>query len=278
MKLSKKDLSLIQKESILAAEAAGKLILKYYQKQFKVKEKARSSLVTEADINSEALIQKRLKKKFPDFHFLGEESGKILSSDNDAPMWHVDPLDGTTNFVHGFPMFCVSIGLAVGNKPVSGVIHVPVLNETYHAALGLGAYKDSKKIAVSKRKKFSDCLLTTGFAYMKSSHELSPEILKFELAHLKARAVRRPGAAAIDLAYVAAGIFDGFWERNLSSWDVCAGMILVTEAGGKVTDYSGNPASLNKAEILATNKLIHQEMLDIVGEKKKAPELGASLT
>jgi myo-inositol-1(or 4)-monophosphatase len=219
--------------------------------------------VTEADVKSEALILKRLEKDFPSFQFLGEESG-ASGTRSDIPMWHVDPLDGTTNFVHGFPMFCISIGLAMGGEPVAGVIYIPTLDETFHGAKGCGALFNRRPLRVSKRKRISECLLTTGFAYIKEEQKLSPEIERFERAHLEARAVRRPGAAALDLAYVAAGVFDGFWERNLATWDVCAGALLVKEAGGKVTDYLGRPFRIDGQEIMATNGLVHREMMGLL--------------
>lgn len=259
--LEKKDLKNILKVAIEAAELAGEFQLKYFRKRLDVHEKARSSLVTKVDLQSEALIKKKLSKAFPSFLFLGEESG-ISSSEGilTTPMWHVDPLDGTTNFVHGFPMFCVSIGLAIGDEPVLGVIHIPTLKETFYAAKGMGTKLNGKAVQVSKRKQLSESLLTTGFAYLNEPKRLSPEIRKFEKAHVEARAVRRPGAAAIDMAYVSCGIFDGFWERNLSSWDVCAGTILIREAGGLVTDYSGDDFRLNGKEVLASNGKIHDAM------------------
>jgi myo-inositol-1(or 4)-monophosphatase len=262
--LKERELQRIRKSAVEVAEEAGKVLMRFYRKRLDVKEKARSSLVTQADVKSEKLIQRALAKKFPSFQFLGEESGESNNSDPTAPMWHVDPLDGTTNFVHGFPMFCVSIGLAIGGDPIVGVIHIPTLGETFHGAEGCGAALNRKTIRTSKRKTISESLLTTGFAYLKEEEKLSPEIEKFERAHLEARAVRRPGAAAIDLAYVAAGVFDGFWERNLSSWDVCAGGLLVKEAGGLITDYSGGPFSIKGRELLATNGLIHKEMMGIL--------------
>lgn len=262
--LKKNELEKIRKVAVKAALAAGELQMKYYRKRLDVREKARSSLVTEVDLKSEALIRRALEKEFPSFQFLGEESGEIAGRALTAPMWHVDPLDGTTNFVHGFPMFCVSIGLAVGNEPVMGVIHIPTLGETFHGSKGNGARLNTKPLHVSKRRRLSECLLTTGFAYSRESDRLSPAIRKFERAHVEARAVRRPGAAAIDLAYVAAGIFDGFWEKNLSSWDVCAGTLLVREAGGEVSDYSGKPFEVFGQDILATNGHVHREMRKIL--------------
>lgn len=258
--LSKRELDKVRKVAVEAALAAGELQLRYYRKRLAVREKARSSLVTEVDLRSEALIRRTIEKKFPAFQFRGEETGEIAGRSASAPMWHVDPLDGTTNFVHGFPLFCVSIGLALGDEPLVGVIHIPTLGETFHGSKGNGAQLNRAPLHVSRRARLSECLLTTGFAYMREGRRLSPEIHRFEQAHLEARAVRRPGAAAIDLAYVAAGVFDGFWERNLSSWDICAGALLVREAGGKVTNYKGGEFRLHGNEILATNGHIHRGM------------------
>lgn len=258
------ELEKIRKVAAEVAVEAGKITLRYYRKRLEVREKARSSLVTQADMKSEALIRKALTKKFPSFQFRGEEGGENTKAAAGAPMWHVDPLDGTTNFVHGFPLYCVSIGLALGDEPLVGVIHIPTLGETFHSAKGCGAKLNRGKIRVSKRAELSSCLLTTGFAYMHNEQAISPEIARFKRAHLEARAVRRPGAAAIDLAYVAAGVFDGFWEKNLSSWDVCAGISLVREAGGEVTGYSGEPASISGKDVLATNGLIHPAMLRLL--------------
>jgi len=258
------ELEKIRKAAVEAAVEAGKITLRYYRKSFDVREKARSSLVTEADLKSEALIRKILGKKFPSFQFRGEEGGHNSAAALDAPMWHVDPLDGTTNFVHGFPMYCVSIGLALADEPLVGVIHIPTLDETFHGAKGAGAKMNRRPMKVSKRANLGESLLTTGFAYLHQADAISPEIERFKRAHLEARAVRRPGAAAIDLAYVAAGVFDGFWERNLSSWDICAGIALVREAGGNVSSYDGGSVTLDGKELLATNGKIHGAMIKIL--------------
>ncbi len=262
--LKKSELVKIKAEVCKVAEGAGKILLSYYRKKLIIKEKFKAGLVTQADLKSEKFIKAALQKKFPSFVFIGEESGQSDLIHGDTPVWHVDPLDGTTNFVHGFPMFCVSIGLAIAGDPVLGVIHIPCLKETFHAAKGSGAFLGKKKIHVSDRKKISECLLTTGFAYSQEESMLAPAIEKFHNAHLEARAVRRPGAAAIDLAYVAAGVFDGFWEQNLGSWDICAGAALVTEAGGEVSNYRNDPLDLMGREVLATNGIIHPRMMEIL--------------
>jgi myo-inositol-1(or 4)-monophosphatase len=161
-------------------------------------------------------------------------------------------------------MFCISIGLALGDKPLVGVIHIPPLGEMFQGALGCGAHFGRKELRVSQRAELKDCLMTTGFAYVDEEKTLARELEGFKNISLKTRAVRRPGAAAIDLAYVAAGIFDGFWERNLSSWDICAGSLLVSEAGGKVTNFSGGTMKMKDREILASNSRIHPQMVSLL--------------
>ncbi len=173
--LKKAELEKVRKAACEAAIEAGKITLRYFRKRFEVREKARSSLVTEADMKSEALIRRLLTKKFPGFQFRGEEGGENTQAASDAPMWHVDPLDGTTNFVHGFPMYCVSIGLALGDEPLVGVIHIPTLGETYHGAKGSGALLNRQKLRVSQRKTIGESLLTTGFAYMHKEEVITPE-------------------------------------------------------------------------------------------------------
>lgn len=252
----------IKKIAIKASHEAGDILMGFYRKKIAVTEKEKAGLVTQADIRSEKHIQKTFKKYFPSFSFLGEESGESFKADKSTPVWHVDPLDGTTNFVHGFPMFCVSIGLSIGNKPILGVIHIPTIVETFHGAKDCGAFLNKKRMKVSARKILSESLLTTGFAYIHQEEKLLPEIERFKNISLTARAVRRPGAAAIDLAYVAAGVFDGFWEKNLSSWDICAGSLLVEEAGGVVTNFTGADCDLFGREILATNPHIHEQMIE----------------
>lgn len=249
----------------IAAKAAGKVLLKYFGKTFEVREKLQAGLVTNADLEAEAAVIKILKKARPDFAFLAEESGQTAASkrkkgeNSDSPSegrWIIDPLDGTTNFVHGFPMFCVSIAAEWHGQIVAGVIHHPVLNEITWAVRGKGCWVGKKQVHVSKTAKLKDSLLTTGFTYRK--RDLHLEMGPFDRLSGIARAIRRPGSAALDLAYTARGVFDGFWERNLAPWDVAAGLLLVEEAGGKVTDFSGNEFKIDGREILATNTKLHE--------------------
>ncbi len=247
-----------------AASRAGRILLRYFQRTFEVREKHQAGLVTNADLESEAAIIRVLGRARPDFGFLAEESGQTQSSRPGGTdgRWIIDPLDGTTNFVHGFPMFCISIAAEWQGRIVAGLIHHPVLGDSYWASLGGGAWLlqglRQRRMKVSKTARLRDSLLTTGFTYRK--RDLHSEMEAFERLSGIARAIRRPGSAALDLAYTARGVFDGFWERNLAPWDVAAGGLLVEEAGGKVTDFSGKPFDPAHPEILASNDLLHDSI------------------
>lgn len=219
--------------------------------------KGLANLVTDADTASERLIRTGLERILPGVSFLGEESGGDLSVSGQT--WVVDPLDGTTNFAHGFPWFCVSIALVEESQPLLGVVYHPMMDECFIARRGSGAFCNGQRLAVSTIPSVAESLLTTGFYYHKGD-ELSRQVTLFHRIHQKAQTIRRPGSAALDLAYVAAGYFDGFWEKGLAPWDVAAGFLLVREAGGVVTDYAGAPVSVDTAETLATNGLIHHAL------------------
>ena len=252
-----KDIEKTRKTAIEAAHAAGKVLRKHYRRKLKVREKKNAGLVTNADIEAEETVLRILRKRSPDFGVLTEESDPRPGTS--PGRWIIDPLDGTTNFVHRFPMFCVSIGAEWDGKLVVGVIYHPILDETYIAVRGRGATVNGKQLRVSGTRKLKDSLLTTGFTYRKE--QLHREMKAFESLSGIARAIRRPGSAALDLAYVARGVFDGFWERRLSPWDVAAGTLLVQEAGGQVTDFKGNPSSVEDREILASNGKLHGILL-----------------
>lgn len=252
---------LLAKTAIEASHAAGAVILRHFGKKLKINEKKNAGLVTNADIEAEAAALKILKKRFPDFGVLAEESPPETSRGEGR--FIVDPLDGTTNFVHRFPMFCVSLGVEWKGEIVAGVIYHPIFRETYVAIRGKGARKNGKKIHVSRTKKLTDSLLTTGFTYRKAKW-LRTEMDAFERLSGIVRAIRRPGSAALDLAYTACGVFDGFWERKLSPWDTAAGSLLVTEAGGKVTDFHGKPFRVDAPEILASNPLLHRSLMQTI--------------
>lgn len=257
---------MIRRETLLegavdAAYAAGKVIRKHYSGKLRIQEKAdNQGLVTNADVEAEAVALKILKKRAPDFALLTEETNSKGMIKGHRGMWILDPLDGTTNFVHRFPMFCVTIAAQIGKQVEVAVTYHPILDELYTAIRGKGAYINGKRMEVSTRKKISDSLLSTGFAYHRRGL-LETEMTSFEKVSLKARAVRRPGSAALDLAYTARGVFDGFWERHLAAWDVAAGSLLVSEAGGKVTDFSGKKFDPHGVEILASNGKIHSQLL-----------------
>ncbi len=252
------DFSILQKNAIDAAQAGGKILLRHFRKKLKIAEKKGAGLVTNADFESQNKIVALLKKARPDFGFLTEEADPVLSKS--LGRWIIDPLDGTTNYAHGFPLFCVSIAAEWDGKIVTGVIYHPILAELFTAIRGQGAQLNGRPIHVSKTKKLEKALLTTGFTYNKDEF-LDFEIDAFQKLSGKAQAIRRPGSAALDLAYTACGIFDGFWERRLSPWDVAAGLLLVTEAGGKITDFQGNPYNLGSREFVASNSKLHSQLL-----------------
>lgn len=222
-------------------------------------------LVTQADRRSEALIVSRLQKQFPG-HAIAAEEGTGTETGSDY-RWHVDPLDGTTNFAHGYPCFCVSMALARKKELLLGVIYNPIHQEMFAAVRGEGATLNGKKISCSKIPSIEKSLLCTGFPNYK--RQSNPNIYYYWDFTLRSHGVRRDGSAALDLAYVAAGRFEGFWEFGLKPWDTAAGIVIVEEAGGRVTDLTGEPYQLGGASILATNGLIHEEMKLIAAEIEK---------
>jgi len=245
-----------------AAEAGGKVLQSFWGKLENVQEKTPGNLVTEADTASERMVLDILKTAFPEHRILAEESGasgEITSS----YVWAVDPLDGTTNYAHHFPVFSVSIGLLFEGQPIVGVVYNPITDELFTAGLGLGAFLtqngQSQSIRVSKTKQVADSLLATGFAY--DRREVKDNNYA-EFCHFTqvTQGVRRLGSAALDLAYVAAGRFDGYWERGLSPWDMVAGIVLVLEAGGQVSGYDQGAINIASGRVLATNGLLHEAM------------------
>lgn len=247
-----------------AALEASPFLKRKFGKVKKLSIKENAGLVTEADHGSEKIILKILKKKFPKDHFTAEETGHSTHKSSSSFRWHIDPLDGTTNFVHGFPFFCISIGLVFEDRDfVLGVIHQPSTGDTFTGYKAGGAFKNGKRISVSKVPEVSQALLTTGFSYRREEH-LAKEMQTFAKITHKSRGIRRTGSAALDLTFIATGQFDGFWERGLSSWDVAAGLALISEAGGKFSTFSGTPFRiLESEELVASNGLIHKEMISI---------------
>jgi len=240
-------------------EKASKIVLKSLDKTRKISyKKGDFNLVTNVDHEVEALLLKEIISKYPNHSIIAEESG--IHSKNPTYQWFIDPIDGTTNFAHGYPCFCISIGFAFKNKLEFGLIKNPVTNELYTAKRNKGAKLNGKPIFVSKIKKLKDSLLVTGFPYDRKTSKMN-NFDSFCNLTLKTQGVRRDGAAAVDLCYVASGKLDGFWELKLSPWDVAAGVLLVKEAGGKITDYDNHTYNVYKKEIVATNGLIHNELL-----------------
>jgi myo-inositol-1(or 4)-monophosphatase len=245
--------------AIEIAREAGKILVDESSRPLSIVYKGEVDIVTQADKRSEQTIVTRLKEYFPDHAIVAEEgSGHENASEF---RWHVDPLDGTTNFAHGYPCFCVSIALARQSSLLVGVVYNPVYNELYAAVRGEGATLNGKRIQVSKVPTVSTSLLCTGFPVQ--NRNVSRNLRYYGEFTMRTHGVRRDGSAALDLAAVAAGRFDGFWEFGLKTWDTAAGVLLVEEAGGKITDFVGSPYQLGGPVILATNGLIHNEMQSI---------------
>ena len=247
--------------AVAAARAAGRLQKERLLCEHSISFKGEVDLVTEVDRRCEELIIGMLKGAFPDHGFLAEEGG---GQGGDAPYrWIVDPLDGTTNYAHGFPWFCVSIALEFEGEPVLGVIYGCMLDELFTALKGRGAFLNGTPLRVSARKPLRRCLIATGFPYdrTRDNENNFQHFVDFQLA---SRAVRRAGSAALDLAYLAAGRLDGYWECKLKPWDMAAGTLLVREAGGTVTNHEGSPHLIYDHRILASNGAIHDEMLRVL--------------
>lgn len=254
--------------AIEAAKQAGKYLKNNVGKVYEIQQKGgqERNLVTAIDKRSEAIIIETIRRHYPAHDILAEESQPAGGADNSSKYkWIIDPLDGTTNFTHGLPVFCVSIGLEYNEQIIAGVIYDPNLDELFTAEKGKGAFLNGKRIFVSKTASLKRSLLVTGFPYNIADNP-NHAIERFVNFLMQAQAVRRMGSAAIDLAYVAAGRYDGFWEVALNPWDMAAGALLVQEAGGKLSDFTGNSFSVYQKEICATNGLIHEEMISVLGK------------
>jgi myo-inositol-1(or 4)-monophosphatase len=240
------------------AREAGALLMGYFAGHLTIEYKGDVDLVTEADRASEKLIVERLRARWPEHGIVGEEGTR--SGPGADYRWYVDPLDGTTNFAHGYPVFCISIGLVRKDEQIeAGVLYDPTRDEMFSAERGLGATLNGKPIYVSKTTKLAESILGTGFPSHK--RHKNPNIHFYHQITLRSHGVRRAGSAALDLANVASGRYDGFWEFNLNPWDTAAGALLVQEAGGRVTRFDGSPFRLDSREVLASNGPIHQELL-----------------
>ena len=253
-----------------AADSASKLLLSYFGNLRHVSEKDQAGLVSEADRESEALIFGLLHSRFPEHRFLGEETGLQDSSTtgkSSNAIWIIDPLDGTTNYVHQFPVFGSSIALEVDGEVVVGVVDAPKLGMRWSAARGQGAFFNGEKINVSQRNQFRDGLYATGFSSIDDN--LESQFALLEDCIKDARGIRRAGAASLDQCFVAQGVFDVFWEKNLSSWDMAAGSIIVKEAGGLVTNFEGKPFTTKERNIVAGNPALHAEILKRMKRTRK---------
>jgi myo-inositol-1(or 4)-monophosphatase len=249
-----------------AADEAAKILLEYFGKDFEIdRKKFYNDLVTEVDKKSEAKIIEVIRKSFPEHSFLGEEGGE--QKKKSEYLWIIDPIDGTVNYAHALPIFCISIALEINGVVSLGVVYNPVSKEKFYAERGKGAYLNGKKISVSDNSEFKGAFLVTGFAYNAENDNRSTEhFVRFVKLGLP---VRRLGSAAMDICYVACGIFDAFWEANLNPWDVAAAYLILQEAGGKITDYKGGEYSIYNKQILATNgqKALHEEMIKVLAEE-----------
>ncbi|NOT71256.1 MAG: inositol monophosphatase [Hyphomicrobium sp.] len=252
---------------ITAARKAGRSLIRDFGEveQLQVSVKGPANFVSIADTKAEDIIYKELSKARPGYGFLMEESGYIEGADT-THRWLIDPLDGTTNFLHSNPMFAVSIGLEREGQLVAGVIYNPASDQLFTAEKGKGAYMNDRRLRVAARKTLGDALLTTGIPHR--GREGHPRFLKeMEVMMREVAGIRRTGSAALDLAFVAAGRFDGYWERNLKPWDMAAGIVIVREAGGIATGLDGSDKMLETGDIIAANIQMHKAMMPLVGDK-----------
>ena len=239
------------------AREAGALLMGYFQRRVKVEYKGDVDLVTEADRASEALITRRIRERWPGHNILGEEGTR--TEQGSEYRWYVDPLDGTTNFAHAYPVFCVSLGLEHKDARVAAVVFDPTRDEMFTAQKGGGAFLNGQPIRVSAVSDLGECLVATGFPSHK--RHKNPNIFFYHQITLKTHGVRRAGSAALDLCNVASGRFDGFWEFNLNPWDTAAGVLILEEAGGRVTRFDGQPFRIDSRETLASNGRVHEALL-----------------
>ena len=239
------------------ARDAGALVMVYFRQHVKVEYKGDVDLVTVADRESEALILERIRERFPTHDVIGEEGTRIETGSEYK--WYVDPLDGTTNFAHGYPVFCISLAVERRGQRIAGVIYDPTRDEMFVAELGAGARLNGAAIQVSSTSRLEECLVGTGFPSHK--RHKNPNIYFYHQLTLRTHGVRRAGSAALDLCNVASGRYEAFWEFNLNPWDTAAGVLIVQEAGGRVTDFSGGEFQIASRETLASNGLVHEALI-----------------
>ncbi len=264
------DLDKAMEFAVATVREAGAVLRDYYRNGVTVKYKGEIDLITEADHASEALILKRIRSAYPDCAILAEESG---ASANSSPyMWIADPLDGTTNFAHGLPIFSVTLALLVNGAIEIGATYDPIYDELYTAQRGQGAYLNSERLHVSAVSTLDQALLVTGFPYDRRTNP-NNNIRQFTDFSLRAHGVLRLGSAALDLGAVAAGRLEGYWEFKINPWDIAAGVLMVKEAGGQVTMPDGLPLDLFARKIVASNGLIHEEMIGLLANSLPWPEV-----
>ena len=251
--------------AINVARDAGGVLVDKLGRALQISNKGDIDLVTEADLASEKLIIERIRSHYPRHAILAEESGASENNANNSAAewkWIIDPLDGTTNYAHGYPCFCVSIGVERAGKLEIGVVYDPMRNEMFAAERGQGATLNDRSMKVSAVEDLNRAMLCTGFPYdVRERPDFTRDFSNFTM---RAQAVRRDGSAALDLAYVACGRFDGFWEEGLNPWDTAAGVLLIEEAGGTVTDFKGAPLDIYSPRVLASNGLVHESMMGVI--------------
>ena len=253
------------------ALGAGKILSDHIGQQVSVEKKGRIDLVTEVDLKSEAWLVSQILDQFPEHSILAEEGGSSHTGQTESPFrWIIDPLDGTTNYAHGYPLFCVSIALEISGVLAVGAVYDPVGQELFSARRGGGAFLNGNPLRVSAEDTLSDSLMCTGFSYDRD--DIRTNLSLFNRLIMEARAVRRDGSAALDLCFVACGRFEAFWEISLNPWDVAAGMLIVREAGGTVTRFDGTPCGVSGREVLASNGHIHEAVATLLTQTlSKAP-------
>ena len=239
------------------AREAGALLMGYFRRRIGFEYKGDVDLVTQADRESEALITSQIRARWPEHDLIGEEGARRETGSDYR--WYIDPLDGTTNFAHGFPVFCVSLGLEYQGERIAGVIYDPTRDELFAAEKGSGTFLNQQRVHVSKVGNLAEALVATGFPSHK--RHKNPNIYFYHQITLRTHGVRRAGSAALDLASVACGRIDGFWEFNLNPWDTAAGVVIVAEAGGRVSDFAGGKWLIDSRQTLASNGLIHEALI-----------------
>jgi myo-inositol-1(or 4)-monophosphatase len=249
--------------AIQLAFESGRIQKKYFQKTLSIMHKGNIDLVTNVDLECQGRILELLGKAFPDDEVISEEKANTYEAGKNR--WIVDPLDGTTNYAHGYPFFCTSIGYEVDGEIIAGVVYNPITDELFFARKGEGSFFNGEKMDVSTVKEIRQALLATGFPYDVATNP-NNNLNHWAGFLMRAQALRRDGSAGLNLSYVAAGRFDGFWEVRLCPWDMAAGLLIVREAGGMVTSLSGGTFSLYEGGVLASNGLIHKQMIDVIRE------------